>query len=72
MKAIHSNAIRADNWAVRVELDRANNGLSQNQIGPKLDRIFWAKILAAQPALKIGLVGPNSILKVKKIRVGRA
>ena len=53
-------------------MGRANSGLGQNRAGPKLAWIFWAKILAAQPALKTGLVGPNSLLKAKKIRAGRA
>ena len=38
--------------------------------GLKLARIFRTKILAAQLALKIGLIGSNSLLKVKKIRAG--
>ena len=53
-------------------LGRANSGLGQNRVGPKLARIFRANILVAQPALKIGLVGPNSLLKVKKIWTDRA
>ena len=36
------------------------------------NRAGRAKILVAHPALKTGLVGPNSLLKVKKIRAGRA
>ena len=55
-----------------VGLGRVNNGLSFNRVGLKLARIFRVKILAAQPVLKIGLVGPNNLLKVKKIRAGRA
>ena len=51
---------------------RANSGLGQNRAGPKLARIFWAKILAAQPALKTKLIGLNSLLKAKKIRVDQA
>ena len=50
----------------------ANSGLGQNRAGPKLARIFPAKILVTQPALKTELVGPNSLLKAKKIRAGRA
>ena len=57
---------RAGNRAGRV-----NNGLGQNRVGPKLTRFFWAKILVAQPALKIGLVRLNSLLKAKKIRMDR-
>ena len=38
------------------------------QIGP----VFRAKILTAQPALKTGPVGPNSLFKAKKIRAGQA
>ena len=51
---------------------RANGGLGQNRAGPKLARFFRIKILTAQPTLKTGLVGPNSLLKAKKIRAGRA
>ena len=40
--------------------------------GPKLAWFFRAKILTAQPALKIRPVGPNSLFKAKKIQVGRA
>ena len=54
--------IRAGNRMGRAGLDQANGGLGENQ----------AKILTAQPALKIRLVGPNSLLKAKKIRMGRA
>ena len=67
---------RASNRAGRAGLGRANNGLGQNRAGPKLAQIFWAKILAAQLALKTGLVGPNSLLKAKKkfgqVGLGRA
>ena len=55
----------------RVGLGRANSGLGQNQAGPKLARIFWAKNLVVQSVLKTGLVWPNSLLKAKKIRAGR-
>ena len=63
---------RAGNRAGWAGLSRANSGLGQNRDGPKLAWIFRAKILAAQPALKIGLVGPNILLKAKKIRASRA
>ena len=63
---------KAGNRAGRAGLDRAKSGLGQNQAGPKLARFFWAKILTAQPVLKIGPVGPNSFLKAKKIQAGRA
>ena len=63
---------RDGNRAGRVGLDRANSGLGQSLVGLKLARIFQAKILVAQPALKTELVGPNSLLKAKKIRVGQA
>ena len=63
---------RAGNRAGRAGLGRVNSGLGQNRARQKLARIFWTKILAAQPALKTGLVGPNSLLKAKKIQVGRA
>ena len=55
----------------RTGLGRANSGLGQNRGGPKLAQIFLTKILAAQAALKTGLVGPNSLLKAKKIRTSR-
>ena len=45
-------------------------GRIKNQAGPKLARIFHAKILTIQLALKIGLVGPNNIFKAKK-KIGR-
>ena len=63
---------RAGNWVGQAGLGRANSGLGQNRVGPKLAWFFRAKILVAQPALKTGLVGPNSLLKAKKIRAGRA
>ena len=47
-------------------------GLGQNRAGPKLTWFFRAKNLTAQPALKTELGGPNSLLKAKKIRAGRA
>ena len=64
--------IRAGNRPGRAGLGRANGGLGQNRAWPKLARFFRAKILTAQPALKTGLVGPNSLLKAKKIRAGQA
>ena len=57
---------RAGNQEARTGLGRANSGMGQNRAGPKLARFFMAKILVAQPALKTGLVGPNSLLKSKK------
>ena len=45
---------------------RANSGSGQNRAGPKLARFFRAKILTAQPTLKTGSVGPNSLFKAKK------
>ena len=51
---------------------RVNSRLGQNRAGPKLAQIFRTKILAAQPALKTGMVGPNSLLKAKTILTGRA
>ena len=56
---------RGGNRAGRTVLDRANSGSSQNRAGPKLARFFWAKIFTAQPALKTGPVGPNSLFKAK-------
>ena len=61
---------RAGNRADRAGLGWANSGLGQNRTGPKLARFFWAKILIVHPALKTGLVGPNNLLKAKKIRTG--
>ena len=63
---------RAGNRAGRAGLGWANSGLGQNRARPKLARFFRANILVAQPALKTGLVGPNSLFKAKKIRAGRA
>ena len=57
-------------------MGRAKTGLifsGQNWpgfFGQKLARFFRAKILTAQPVLKIGSIGPNSLLKAKKIRAG--
>ena len=64
--------VRAGNRAGRAELGRANSGLGQNRARPKLALIFRAKNLAAQPALKTGRAGQNSLLKAKKIRASRA
>ena len=44
----------------------------KNRAGLKLARFFRAKMLTAQPVLKTGPVGPNSLFKEKKIRAGRA
>ena len=63
---------RAGNRAGQAGLGWANSGLGENRVGPKLARFFRAKILVAQPALKTGLVGPNSLLKAKKNRASRA
>ena len=57
------------------KMGRAKIGPGQNWpdfFGPKLARFFRAKILTAQPSLKTGPVGPNSLLKAKKIQAGRA
>ena len=61
-------ATRGGNRAGRAgpTVGRANNGPGQNRADPKLARFFRAKILTAQPALKIGPVGPNSFFKAKK------
>ena len=45
---------------------RGGNRAGREWAGPKLTRFFWAKILTAQPALKTGPVGPNSLFKAKK------
>ena len=58
--------IRGGNRAGRTGLGRANSGPGQNRVGLKLARFFRAKILTAQPVLKTGSVGPNSLFKVKK------
>ena len=63
---------RGGNRAGRAGLGWANSGPGQNRAGPNLARFFRAKILTTQSALKIGPVGPNNLLKGKKIRVGRA
>ena len=47
-------------------------GPTMGQVGPKLARFFRVKLLVAQPVLKTGLVGPNSLLKAKKFWAGRA
>ena len=57
---------RGGNRAGRAGLGRANSGSGQNRAGPKLARFFRAKIFTAQPVLKTGPVGPNSIFKEKK------
>ena len=57
---------RGGNRAGRTGLGRAYSGLGQNRAGPKLARFFRAKILTAQPALKTGPIGPNSLFKAKK------
>ena len=59
-------AARGSNRAGRAGLGRANSGLGQNRAGPKLARFFRAKILTAQPTLKTGPVGLNSLFKAKK------
>ena len=49
---------------VELEIERA---------GPKLAWIFLKRSAGrAQPALKTMLVGPDSLLKAKKFRAGRA
>ena len=68
----YMSVIRGGNRAGRAGLGLANSGPGQNRARPKLARFFWAKVLTAQPALKTGPVGPNSIFKAKKIRAGRA
>ena len=57
---------RGGNRAGRAGLGRSNSGSGQNRVGPKLARFFRAKILTAQPALKTGPVGPNSLFKAIK------
>ena len=57
---------RGGNRVGRAGLGRANSGLGQNRAGPKLARFFRVKILTAQPVLKTGPVGANSLFKVKK------
>ena len=58
--------IRGGNRAGRAGLGWANSGSGQNRVGPKLAQFFRAKILTAQPAIKTGPVGPNSLFKAKK------
>ena len=50
----------------RAVLGQANSGPSQNRVRSKLAWFFRAKILTAQPVLKTGLIGPNSLFKVKR------
>ena len=57
---------RGGNRAGRARLGRANSGQGQYRARPKLARFFRAKILTAQPVLKTGPVGPNSLFKAKK------
>ena len=57
---------RGGNRAGRAGLGRVNSGPGQNRAGLKLAGFFPAKILTAQPALKTGPVGPNSLFKTKK------
>ena len=61
-----SGISRVGNRESRAGLGRANSGSGQNRVWPKLTLFFRAKILTAQPALKTGPVGPNSLLKEKK------
>ena len=58
--------IRGGNRAGRAGLGWANSGSRQNRAGLKLAQFFRAKILTAQPALKTGPVGLNSLFKAKK------
>ena len=63
---VSSSESRAGNRAGRAGLGRSNSEPGKNRVGPKLAQFFQAKILTAQPALKTGPVGPNSLLKAKK------
>ena len=61
--------------AVSIEVAIGRAGPGQQWAGPKLARFFRAKILTAQPVLKTGPVGSNSLFKVKKFELagpGRA
>ena len=49
-----------------VEVAIGRGGAGQQWAGPKLARFFRAKILTAQPTLKTGSVGSNSLFKAKK------
>ena len=56
---------------LEVAIGRAGPGQQWARPKPgraKIGQVFRAKILTAQPALKTGLVGPNSLFKAKKIR----
>ena len=64
--------IRDGNRADRAGLGRANSGLGQNRVEPKLARFFRAKILVIHPTLKTGLIESNSLLKAKKKKIYRA
>ena len=60
---------------LEVVIGRAGPGWAGSTVGrPKLARFFRAKILTAQPALKIGAVRPNCLFKEKQNsgRPGRA
>ena len=73
-KVLYSTS-RGGNRAGRAGLGQANSGPGQNRAGLKLARFFWGKILTAQPALKTGPVGPNSLFKAKifgRVGPGRA
>ena len=64
---VNNRAIaRAGNRACRAGLGRAKTGPGQNWPG------FFGQNFSNPAALKTGLIGPNSLLKAKKIRAGRA
>ena len=57
-------AISDSSWVSPVHMVRGGNRAGRD--GLKLARFFQAKILTAQPALKTGPVGLNSLFKAKK------
>ena len=72
MTSLYSHGIQSvrsligGNRTGRAGLGRANNEPDQNRAGLKLARFFPVKILIAQPVLKTGSVGLNSLFKAKK------
>ena len=73
-----TSTTRGATSTTRVELAIGKAESGQRWAGPKPSRakigsaFFGTKILTAQPALKTGLVGSNSLSKAKKIRAAQA
>ena len=63
----------SQNMVIEVAIRRAGLDWAGSKPGRvKIDPFFRAKILTAQPILKTGPVGPNSLFKTKKFRADRA